>query len=295
MMRLKVICLLLLSFLTANLALPSSPVTGPAIAQSDRTLLRVMQWNIYYGKGTDELYDIERQVEWMVTLFPDIVFLNEVLPGEALRYQQMLASRTSSDWHAHHVPAQLDGTGNLILSRYAFVSTDSYRMQENGQYSRAVAQATIEVNGIEINLFSTHLDHRDETIRFAQVKELRKFLSRFPKPHILAGDLNAAPGTREIKKLKKGYVDAWEKALKTNAAFAYNDNPADWNTRTYRDRIDYVLYSKKPKSLKLEESVIPDLRDLSNRMVRKRLGTADDMGVRPSDHNLLVTTFIIGK
>jgi hypothetical protein len=36
---------------------------------------------------------------------------------------------------------------------------------------------------------------------------------------------------------------------------------------------------------------IPDIRDLSNTNVVNRLGTLDDKGVRPSDHNLVVTDF----
>jgi hypothetical protein len=44
-------------------------------------------------------------------------------------------------------------------------------------------------------------------------------------------------------------------------------------------------------SMTTKSANIPDTRDLSNTNVVNRLGTPDDKGVRPSDHNLVVTDF----
>jgi hypothetical protein len=63
------------------------------------------------------------------------------------------------------------------------------------------------------------------------------------------------------------------------------------NTRTRRWRIDFILYAADVTSMTTRSSNIPDTRDLSNTNVVSRLGTLDDNGVRPSDHNLVVTDF----
>jgi hypothetical protein len=63
------------------------------------------------------------------------------------------------------------------------------------------------------------------------------------------------------------------------------------NTRTRRWRIDFILYAADVTSLTTKSANIPDTRDLSNPNVVSALGTLDDKGVRPSDHNLLVTDF----
>ena len=288
----KAWALLLPLCLLVALSLPGFSV-NPGAYGDTRVALTVLHWNVYYGKGTDEVYDPERQVAWMASLNPDVISLNEVLPGEAHLYQSLLTRHTGAAWYSHHVPAQADQTGNQLLSTYPFVSTDSYAMENNGVYSRAVAQATIEVNGVTLHLFSTHLDHNNGSVRAAQGLELRQYINRFAAPVIVAGDLNATPGASDLAKLMKGLRDAWHVAVTDGSAVAYADNPPAINTRTHRERIDYILYSKKPKLLAVAGAQIPDTRDLGNSGVMKSLGTADDRGVRPSDHNLVIATFQI--
>ena len=54
-----------------------------------------------------------------------------------------------------------------------------------------------------------------------------------------------------------------------------------------------INYSKSAGGLKLIEVRVPDQRDLNNRNVSVNVGNSNDWGVRPSDHNFLVTTFEI--
>ena len=55
---------------TLDAAAPA-PQTGPVV-------LRVLQWNLHHGVGTDGRYDLERIAGWMAAMKPDIVLLNEV-------------------------------------------------------------------------------------------------------------------------------------------------------------------------------------------------------------------------
>jgi hypothetical protein len=80
-------------------------------------------------------------------------------------------------------------------------------------------------------------------------------------------------------------------ALNQGTASAYPDNPVWLNTRTRRWRIDFILFAADATSMTVRGANIPDLRDLSNTNVVNRLGTLDDKGVRPSDHNLVIVDF----
>src|SRR5688572_3031869 len=64
------------------------------------------------------------------------------------------------------------------------------------------------------------------------------------------------------------------------------DNPASLFTRTQRKRIDYILPSAT-SGLQTTTCEVPDQRDLGNSAVSVTVGTTDDRGVRPSDHNML--------
>jgi mRNA deadenylase 3'-5' endonuclease subunit Ccr4 len=62
-------------------------------------------------------------------------------------------------------------------------------------------------------------------------------------------------------------------------------------TRTRRGRIDYLWYSRSSPYLVLTGTQIPDTRNLNQTNVVEFLGTLDDKGVRPSDHNPMIANF----
>jgi hypothetical protein len=80
------------------------------------------------------------------------------------------------------------------------------------------------------------------------------------------------------------YNDSWVQAMNIGTATAYPDNPVYMHTRTRRGRIDYIWTSRNA-NIVLKSMQVPDVRDLNNKNVVITLGTADDWGVRPSDHN----------
>jgi exonuclease III len=80
------------------------------------------------------------------------------------------------------------------------------------------------------------------------------------------------------------YYDTWVQAMNIGTAAAYSDNPVYMHTRTRRGRIDYI-WTSRGANVSVKSAQIPDVRDLSNTNVVVYLGTADDKGVRPSDHN----------
>ncbi|HEX5876103.1 MAG TPA: endonuclease/exonuclease/phosphatase family protein [Pyrinomonadaceae bacterium] len=247
-----------------------------------------MSWNIAFGKGTDNVTDYNRIATWLARMSPDVIALCEIPPDQVSTVQNLLSQKTGRVWNSHFVPKS-PGTpeGNLILSTYSFTTLNSRYLS----YNRSIAQATINVGGRNINFFATHLDHTSSALRLTQAVELIDWTSSFASPRIVAGDLNAGNDTPEILRLLTSFRDSWVDALSANSAFAYPDNPVWLNTRTRRWRIDFVLYSADTSTFIARRGEIPDSRDLSNTNVVNRLGTPDDKGVRPSDHNIVVTDF----
>jgi hypothetical protein len=91
--------------------------------------------------------------------------------------------------------------------------------------------------------------------------------------------------------MTSGYYDNWMRAMNGGTAVAYPDNPVAVQTRTRRGRIDYIFSSVNSPSLTLQGTQIPDTRNLSQTNVVIFLGTTDDKGVRPSDHNPMIANF----
>jgi endonuclease/exonuclease/phosphatase family metal-dependent hydrolase len=252
------------------------------------TTLRVLSWNISFGKGTDNVLNWDRTATWIANMNPDLVALCEMPPGDISTLVNLLNQKTGRTWYSHFVDKYAGNwEGNLILSKYNITSKSGRYLS----YNRSVAQVTVSVGGKTINFFATHLDPDSSGIRYTQVGELMSWASGFSESRIIAGDVNAGPDTSESIRLTSTYYDSWMRAMNMGAALAYPDNPVGMHTRTRRGRIDYVFYSHGSANLFLQSTQIPDTRDLNNKNVVITLGTLDDKGVRPSDHNPMIATF----
>jgi endonuclease/exonuclease/phosphatase family metal-dependent hydrolase len=250
--------------------------------------LKVLSWNGSFGKGTDNLYNPDRIATWIANINPDLAALCEIPTDLASLLTNLMIQRTGHTWYYYHVPKYIGTTeGNMILSKYPLSSTSSRFLS----YQRSVAQATVSVGGRNINFFATHLDPDSSARRATEIGELTSWASGFSESRIICGDFNAGPDTSEMTGMFGQYFDYWQVAMSAGVATAYPDNPVYMHTRTRRGRIDYVFYSRGASNLILRSAQIPDSRDLSNTNVVIYLGTPDDLGVRPSDHNQVVVTF----
>jgi len=250
--------------------------------------LRVLSWNIDFGKGTDATANYDRTATWIANIDPDLVALCEMPAEQVSLLVSLLNQKTGRTWFWYHV-VKYPGVseGNLILSKYSFVSTSSHFLS----YNRSVAQATLNVGGKTVNFFATHLDPDSSGVRYTQVGELLSWTSNFAESRIVAGDFNAGPDTSESIQMTGSFYDSWMQAMNLGTASAYPDNPVYMHTRTRRGRIDYIFYSRGSGSLFLQSTQIPDVRNLSQTNVVIFLGTLDDKGVRPSDHNPTIAIF----
>ena len=239
----------------------------------------MLDWNIHHGVGTDGDYDINRIADWIAKTGANVVSLNEVEKytgwgneDQPARFASLLKSKTKKTWDYNF--AQRDGgtkgQGNLLLTTYEIESDDDYELS----YSRSVARIAIIVNGIRVNLYSTHLDADSSARRSTQIRELKGWADNFPEQRIVLGDFNAGSSAGEISLMTASYADSWATAKSLDLEVAYSGNTSG-NTRN--SRIDYVFYSKQASRLKLKKAQVFDIRD--------------SKGVMPSDHRPLMATF----
>jgi len=264
-------------------------VSSPPAPPTSSTF-KVLSWNISFGKGTDNIQNWDRIASWIANFNPDLVGLCEMPPGDIPTLLSLLSQKTGRSWYSYFIDKYPGvSEGNLILSKYGFISTSGQYLS----YQRSVAQATVSIGGRTVNFFATHLDPDSSGVRYQQVGELMSFTSGFSEQRIVVGDFNAGPDTSESIRMTGSFYDSWMGGMNAGTAVAYPDNPVWAQTRTRRGRIDYVFYSLGAGGLYLRGTQIPDTRDLSNTNVVVYLGTLDDKGVRPSDHNPMIATFDI--
>jgi endonuclease/exonuclease/phosphatase family metal-dependent hydrolase len=260
----------------------AAPPPPPPPAPSGTVKMRVLQWNLHHGVGTDGKYDIDRIATWMAKMTPDVIMLNEVEKytgwgneDQPARYKAMMESKTGRKWYVQFAQEYglwtSNGKGHVILSKYPLESSNFFDMS----WDRVGAQARITVNGRTISLLVTHLDPDSTSRRLTQAQQMISWSTTSPENRILTGDMNAWPDQTSIAEYDKTYNDSWAVAQLAGKAVAFSGLTPSGATKN--GRIDYIFYSKKAANLVVLSSQVYDTRNSS--------------GAMASDHRPVVTTF----
>lgn len=249
-----------------------SAAPAPAPSGTSGTILKVLDWNIHHGVGTDGVYNIDRIGAAIAKTGAQVVSLNEVErftwwgnEDQPARLAAILQAHTGRRWYYNFasITGAASGHGVLLLSLFPLESSADGLLS----YTRSVAQIRIVVNGRSLNLFSVHLDADSSTRRMTQIAQLKTFMGQFSESRLVAGDFNAWPGTPEVSSMKTVFRDTWAEAKLAGTAVSYAGNEAG-NTRN--SRIDYLWLSRGASDMVIKGAQVFDLRD--------------SKGVMPSDH-----------
>jgi endonuclease/exonuclease/phosphatase family metal-dependent hydrolase len=276
--------------LTVTYGSGTTTTTTSTSSTSSGVKLRVLQWNIHHGVGTDGKYDIDRQASWIAKFNPDVVMLNEVEKytswgneDQPARFKSLLQSKTGKTWYAHFAQEYGDwsspGKGHLILSKYSFASTSHATTTASSGLNGAgaMSEARIVVNGRTVNLILGHLDPSSSTMRLTQAKQVINWAASFAQNRIITGDMNAWPDQSSIAEFNKTYKDSWSVATSKGTAYQYSGLSPDGATK--KGRIDYIFYSDGAGNLSTVSSQVYDTRNSS--------------GYMASDHRPVMTTFSV--
>jgi endonuclease/exonuclease/phosphatase family metal-dependent hydrolase len=205
---------------------PDGSQPPPASPPPASGRIRMMTWNIQHGVTRSGSYDLAAQAQFIASHDPDVVALQEVETwdeNQPERYRTLLQQLTGQNWTVVWAPVTNSPAteGNVILTRLPVVATATYQMHATNDWgamysNRSVARAKVSVNGVMLNVFSTHLDYYDPSHRTIQEEQLLSWATNFVGPRLLAGDFNSWWGEYWITRVMETYSDTWQDVTGTN-------------------------------------------------------------------------------
>ena len=188
---------------------PPAPVSGgPMIAAPTPgpvTPLRVVSYNIAGHTALVRPGHVAQVAALLRELDPDVVGLQEVHRGTWQSWfrdqTEELARRTGLTPAFGPSFRALGGEfGNAVLVRGEVLAAATLPLPSVGE-PRSLLRARVRVREVELDVFVTHLAAWGGAARAVRARQLRCVgaqLRAADRPFVLAGDLNAAPGSPEI-------------------------------------------------------------------------------------------------
>lgn len=221
MFRPQTLRAVILAALIAVLALPAAA----SAAGSPPRDLSVISYNIHHGVGEDGVLDLGRIADVIAQSGADVVALQEVDNHWSARSEFAdQAAELAGMLDMHYVyGANLDRDpaepgqerrqyGTAILSRFPILDSENISLPNLGGEQRGLLEATINVRGRKVLVYSTHLQHDNPVERAAQVEAIIDHVGFATMPVVLAGDLNATPDAPEMQPLRYALTDTFEVA-----------------------------------------------------------------------------------
>jgi endonuclease/exonuclease/phosphatase family metal-dependent hydrolase len=238
----------------------------------DAITLRIMSYNIHQGTGSERTpgYGLEKVVQAILRHCPDVIGMQEVyrngrkdiIEDIGARIAQRLSEECGETWylawvpcedmcHQTRLPKNCRGYGDAILSRFPILATTHLTYNWGGKdrwcERRVCVQATIDVRGHHLNVFTTHPARTDVETQAPQIVD---FARMFPEPRVHTGDYNLYadnpwfPATHASLTDGGRYIDAWMVAGQGSDG---NTFPAgSLKTKLPNHRIDYIFHSATP-------------------------------------------------
>ena len=206
----QVSCLALLAAAALVASGCSAPDDGGEAVDVPTDPIRLLAYNIHHGEGMDEVTDLERIAQFIRSLDPDLVTLQEVdsLAERTGGVDQAAVLGELTGMHAafgRFMPYQGGAYGMAVLSRWPMLDVDNWRLPDGEEPRTALGVRVREPqSGKEIRLVGIHF-YRSEEERLAQLAELQSVLEDETVPVILAGDFNSTPGSPVMNQLSDGW------------------------------------------------------------------------------------------
>ncbi|MEK7580650.1 MAG: endonuclease/exonuclease/phosphatase family protein [Patescibacteria group bacterium] len=165
--------------------------------------LKVISWNIWYGKYFEQVVDFLRRGDADVICLQEIIADSSGANNTAASITKLLGCNFVYGFALDKVlGGRVVKWGNAVLSKYQIISSKTYVLAQGDP--RIALEANIQINGEILNVFTTHLVHahqRDSKIQNLQADNLVKILKR--ERTVLAGDFNATPHSYPVNTVGK--------------------------------------------------------------------------------------------
>jgi endonuclease/exonuclease/phosphatase family metal-dependent hydrolase len=237
------------------------------ISQAGGPSLTFLTYNLHHGEGTDGRIDLDRIGGIIREARPDLVALQEVdHKAQRTRFvDQPSEYARLTGMHAYFgaaMPFEGGEYGQVLLSRWPLTEARVIHLPGNAaREPRIAATARTAVPGLgAVRWGSVHLDAtQSDEDRWEQVGALLQEFDDPQNPTLLAGDFNATPDSRVMRRMLE-HPDRWtDTAVGTPAPTIPAAEP--------KARIEYILASPAAswrviESRVLAETVASDHRPL---------------------------------
>lgn len=220
-------------------------ISAPCEAQTkveNKKIVKVLSFNILGGRTTKGDFNLEAIAGVIKEINPDFVAMQEV--DYKVNRSRKYDLATELGWRTKMAPIfaramYYDGGeyGEGALSKYSFLSTRNVPLPYiEGEEPRAAIEIVVELPSKDTIAFvGTHFAHEGNAGRELQAKKINEVFSKNKYPTILAGDLNARPGSNPINTLETIWQSTYDKV--NPEPTIPSDNP--------RAKIDYVMFYPK--------------------------------------------------
>ncbi len=247
----------------------ATPARGADIDEGRQVAVRIATYNIHAGSGTDNRFDLQRQIAAIRAMDADIIGLQEVDVHWSGRSQWRDLATELAEGLGMYVffgpiysldpPTAGDPRreyGMATLSRYPILEATNHEITrlstQNPDPVPAPApgfpEVVVNVRGALVHVYNTHLDYRgDPYVREMQVADMRRIMAADKGQRVLLGDFNAEAGAPELAPLWRDLTDTWQAANGTEGGLTY---PTSQPVK----RIDYVTVSPQ---VTVRSAVVP--------------------------------------
>ncbi len=231
------------------LGLALALANGASAAEAGAPGMSVVTFNLHHDREDwpERRRVIQRELE---RLQPDVIALQEVIQRPHVRNQAAwLARKLGYEYLfvSTDPPGRFKRYGNALLTRRPVLARNEHLLAPLRDY-RTVGHLRIDVDGLAVNVYATHLNERSDEdgqrIRGEQIADLLAFVARTDDgaPVVIAGDFNAQVDAGDLSPLRQRFGDSY-------GSVHVNNELAQVSTlnRHYFDaprRIDHVFFQQ---------------------------------------------------
>lgn len=215
----------------------------------------VLTYNIYHGEDANGGSNLDAVARIINSLEPDVVALQEVdnrtTRAQGLDLTAEISKRTGMEGvFGKAMDYAGGGYGEAVLSRHPMLDTRNNLLPHTPEAEpRTALEVHIQLTtGRKLVFVGTHLDHlQDQKNRMMQASRIKELYEDYDLPIILAGDLNAVPGSDPINLLSREW-----------SYVSQNDPKPTFPSVRPRRKIDYIMYKPKARWRVIEIRVIDE-------------------------------------
>jgi endonuclease/exonuclease/phosphatase family metal-dependent hydrolase len=251
-----------------------------------------MTFNLHHGIDGTKRYNLQRAVDAIARIGPDLVGLQEITRNhprygcddQPARLAAGLQRATGRPWYQAYAKEWTVHTDRACMAQgqgdgpntegLAFLAPEPLDAVKHRELPDSRLALSVRLRSVPaISFIVTHLTHGSKGApdRVRQIDELLPWARRRGRERILLGDLNTRPGAPELAPLAAEYRDAWREGVSAGVHGGVRGGATHVNRGS---RIDYVLFTA---GLQLERVETVDTSAL--------------LGVHASDHHAVVASF----